>query len=55
MYGIIVIDHVKSMSESLIGEEQCGFMKGRGRVEQMFKLWSLVEKVSEKKIKSFME
>ena len=44
MYGIILIEKVHSLTEGLIGEEQCGFRSGKGCVDQVF----VMKKMSEK-------
>src|SRR5215469_15679870 len=36
LYGRVVIDRVKNLTEGLVGEEQGGFRKGRGCVDQVF-------------------
>ena len=40
----MVIDRVIARTEELIGEEQCGFRRGRGCTDQVFVLKSLCEK-----------
>lgn len=44
VYGRILIDRVRTMTEHMIGEEQCGFRSGRGCVDQVFALRQLSEK-----------
>ena len=44
MYGRILIERVRVLTEGMIGEEQCGFRSGRGCVDQVF----VMEKMSEK-------
>ena len=48
VYGRVVINRVINHTESLIGEEQCGFRKGRGCVDQIFALKCICEKYIEK-------
>ena len=35
-HGRILIVKVRSLTEGLIGEEQCGFRFGRGSIDQVF-------------------
>ena len=44
VYGRVIIEKVRLMTENLIGEEQCGFRRGRGCVDQVFTLKQLSEK-----------
>ncbi|MEL7302024.1 MAG: reverse transcriptase family protein, partial [Pseudomonadota bacterium] len=44
VYGRILIERVRGMTEGMIGEEQCGFRMGRGCVDQVFSLKQLSEK-----------
>ena len=44
VYGRVVIDRVRSVTEGEIGEEQCGFRRGRGCVDQVFVIKQLSEK-----------
>ena len=44
VYGRILIEKVRSMTEGLIGEEQCGFRSGRGCVDQVFVMKQMSEK-----------
>ena len=48
VYGRILIEKVRSMTEGLIGEEQCGFRSGRGCVDQVFVLKQMSEKCVDK-------
>ena len=44
VYGRLLIERVRGMTEGLIGEEQCGFRSGRGCVDQIFAVKQLSEK-----------
>ena len=44
VYGRVLIEKVRSITEGLIGEEQCGFRRGRGCVDQIFTMRQLSEK-----------
>ncbi|MEL7520935.1 MAG: reverse transcriptase family protein, partial [Cyanobacteria bacterium J06553_1] len=44
VYGRILIERVRGMTEGMLGEEQCGFRMGRGCVDQVFSLKQLSEK-----------
>ena len=44
VYGSILIEKVRSLTERLIGEEQCGFRSGRGCVDQVFVMKQMSEK-----------
>src|SRR5215469_16162091 len=48
MYGRILIERVRALTDNLIGEEQGGFRKGRGCLDQVFVVKSLCEKFREK-------
>ena len=48
VYGRILIERVRSLTEELIGEEQCGFRSGRGCVDQVFVLKQMSEKFVDK-------
>ena len=48
MYGRILIERVRAITENLIGEEQGGFRKGRGVLDQVFVVKGLCEKFREK-------
>ena len=45
VYGKIVIERVQKITESSISEEQGGFRKGRGCVDQIFSLRMIIEKM----------
>ena len=49
IYGRVLIERVKAITEGQIGEEQGGFREGRGCVDQVFTLRMLMEKFGEKK------
>ena len=53
VYGRIMIERVRNITESRIGEEQGGFRKGRGCIDQIFTLRMLVEKHLAKDRKMF--
>uniref|UniRef100_UPI0025A0B55C hypothetical protein n=1 Tax=Klebsiella pneumoniae TaxID=573 RepID=UPI0025A0B55C len=44
VYGRVVIEKVRELTERFVGEEQCGFRKGRGCVDQIFVMNQLSEK-----------
>ena len=44
VYGRILIEKIRSLTERLIGEEQCGFRSGRGCVDQVFVMKQMSEK-----------
>merc|ERR1712002_206763 len=44
VYGRVLIDRVREITEGMIGEEQCGFRTGRGCVDQVFTLKQVSEK-----------
>ena len=48
IYGRILINRVREITEELVGEEQGGFRKGKGCVDQIFVLRNIVEKYLEK-------
>ena len=48
VYGRILIEKVRSLTERLIGEEQCGFRSGRGCVDQVFVMKQMSEKFVDK-------
>src|SRR5215469_5652612 len=48
LYGRVLIDRVKNITDGLVGEEQEGFRKGRGCVDQVFAMKGLCEKYREK-------
>ena len=45
VYGKVVIERVKAITESCVSEEQGAFQKGRGCVDQIFTLRMIVEKM----------
>jgi hypothetical protein len=48
VYGRVLIERIRRETESVIGEEQCGFRSGRGCVDQVFAVRQVVEKYLEK-------
>ena len=54
VYGRVLIEKVRRMTESLIGEEQCGFRQGRGCVDQVFVVKQLCEKFESKGKKMYV-
>ena len=48
VYGRIVIERIRSLTEGMIGEEQCGFRSGRGCVDQVFVMKQMSEKFVDK-------
>ena len=48
LYGIVLIRRVREGTERAIGEEQCGFRRGRGCVDQIFAVRQVCEKFLEK-------
>ena len=44
VYGRILIERVRVLTEGMIGEEQCGFRSGRGCVDQVFVMKQMSEK-----------
>ena len=44
MVGRVLINRVRNGTEAPIGEEQCGFRKGSGCVDQIFVVRQLFEK-----------
>ena len=44
VYGRVLIEKVRKITEGLIGEEQCGFRMGRGCVDQVFVIQQMSEK-----------
>src|SRR5678816_1578033 len=53
VYGRILIERVRGLTEGRMGEEQGGFREGRGCVDQVFTLKMLVEKSLERKGKVY--
>ena len=47
LYGRVLIERVRRLTEELVGEEQGGFRRGRGCVDQLFVLRQLNEKFME--------
>ncbi len=45
LYGKVIIERVQRLAEEKIGEEQGGFRKGRGCVDQIFCFRMVVEKI----------
>ena len=48
VYGRILIDRIRSLTEGMIGEEQCGFRSGRVCVDQVFVMKQMSEKFVDK-------
>ena len=48
VYGRILIEKVPSLTEGLIGEEQCGFRSGSGCADQMFVMKQMSKKFVDK-------
>ena len=48
VYGKILIEKVCSLTERLIGEEQCGFLSGKGCVDQVFVMKQMSKKFVDK-------
>jgi len=48
LYGRVLIDRISGATECAIGEEQCGFRRGRGCVDQVFAVRQVCEKAIEK-------
>ena len=44
VYGRILIERVRALTEGMIGDEQCGFRSGRGCVDQVFVMKQMSEK-----------
>ena len=49
VYGRVLIERVRSMTEGMVGEEQGGFRSGRGCVDQVFVMKQMSEKMVDKK------
>ncbi len=45
VYGKVIIERVQQLTEGKISEEQRGFRKGRGCVDQIFSFMMVVEKI----------
>ena len=54
LYSRILIDRARSVTENVLEEEQSGFRKGRGCVDQVYALRSILEKMNEKQKVAFM-
>ena len=54
VYGRVLVERIKSMTDEQIGEEQGGFRKGRGCMDQVFALKMLIEKKLEKQKKLYV-
>ena len=48
VYGRVLIEKVEGLTERFVREEQCGFRKGRGCVDQVFVMNQLIEKFGSK-------
>ena len=48
LYGRVLINRISSETECAIGEEQCGFRRGRGCVNQVFAERQVCEKAIER-------
>ena len=48
VYRRILIEKVHSLTEGLIGQEQCGFRSGRGCVDQVFVMKQMRKKFVDK-------
>ena len=48
MYGRVLIERVRSETESNVGEEQCGIRNGRGFIDQVFVMRELAERFESK-------
>ena len=44
MYGTVLIEKVRCITETIIGEEQCGFRRSRECVDQVFMVRQLSER-----------
>ena len=53
VYGRIIIERVKERTRNLVGEEQGGFLEGRGCVDQIYTVKTLVEKYIGKRRKLY--
>ena len=54
LYGRIIIERVRRRTENAREEEQSGFRKGRGCVDQVYALKNVLEKMTEKQKEVFM-
>ena len=48
VFGRILIEKIRSLTDGLIGEEHCGFRSGRGCVDQVFVMKQMSEKFVDK-------
>jgi hypothetical protein len=48
VYGSVLIEEVKRITDEKIGEEQGGFRKGRGCIDQIFGVNQIIEKKLER-------
>ena len=48
VYARVLIERIRSETEDMIGEEQCGFRNGRGCVDQVFVMRQLCERFESK-------
>ena len=48
VYGRILIERVRALTEGRMGEEQCGFRRGRGCVDQIYVMKQMSEKYWER-------
>ena len=48
VYGRVLIERVRSETESNVGEEQCGIRNGRGFIDQVFVMRELAERFESK-------
>ena len=48
LYGRILMKRIRELTDSVMGEEQCGFRRGRGCVDQIFTVKQLCEKYARK-------
>ncbi len=53
VYGKVITERVQRLTEEKIGEEQGGFRKGRGCVDQIFSFRMVVEKNIREKEKNY--
>ena len=54
VYGRILIERVRALTEGMIGDEQCGFRSGRGCVDQVFVMKQMSEKFCGKNKKLYV-
>ncbi len=52
IYGKVITEKVRQLTEEKISEEQGGFREGRGCVDQIFSFRMVVEKILEKRKKT---